>query len=48
MKSTKRKMKKKRINKSFIPPIFPTFLGYRLNINNVNQNLLWPSMEKQS
>jgi len=46
MKSIKRKMKKKRINKSFVSPVFiPTFLGFRLNRHNINQLWDWNTLE---
>lgn len=41
------KKKKEYRGEPYIPPVYvPKFLGFRLNINNVNQDLLWPSMEK--
>lgn len=47
MKKKRYLMKKKPITRAFIPPVYiPTFLGAKININAVGQDLLWPSMER--
>lgn len=47
MKKKRYQIKKKKQYRAFIPPVYiPTFLGFKININAVGQDLLWPSMER--